>query len=137
MSRGDRCLVVVIGLLLISAVFALACSWPLLSGWSFTKSVDISNAAQDRGYYYRFKASFAYKGEPLDFDIVVGCNVSVTTYKDNDRKVEVGVAPMAFGLEMKDGHGAMVRPPQACNGETTEVAALAANMPSGNSSRAA
>jgi hypothetical protein len=92
----------------------------LLGGWSFTKSVEVKSAGQDRGYYYRFKASLAYKGEPLDFDIVVGCDVRVTTYKDNDRTVEVGVAPMAFGLKMKDGHGVVVRPPEACQGETTE-----------------
>lgn len=87
---------------------------------SFTKSVKVSAPGQDRSYYYRFKANFAYKGEPLDFDIVVGCNVRITTYKDNDRTVEVGVAPMAFGVKMKDGHGVVIRPPQACKGETTE-----------------
>lgn len=87
---------------------------------SFTKSVKVSAPGQDRSYYYRFKANFAYKGEPLDFDIVVGCNVRITTYKDNDRTVDVGVAPMAFGLKMKDGHGVVIRPPQACKGETTE-----------------
>jgi hypothetical protein len=34
--------------------------------------------------------------------------------------VDVGIAPMAFGLKMKDGHGVVIRPPQACDGETTE-----------------
>jgi hypothetical protein len=92
----------------------------LLTPWSFTKSVDVKTAGQDRATYYRFKASLAYKGQPLDFDIVVGCNVRVTTYKENDRTVEVGIAPMAFGLKMKDGRGVVVRPPEACQGETTE-----------------
>lgn len=89
-------------------------------GRSFTKSVDVKTAGQDRGTYYRFKASFTYKSEPLDFDIVVGCNVRITTYRDNDRTVEVGIAPMAFGLKMKDGRGVVVRPPEACQGQTTE-----------------
>ena len=120
MNRGGRWFVVIIGLVLISAVFAFATGRRMLAEWSFTKSVDTTAAGQDRGYYYRFKARFAYKGEPLDFDIVVGCNVRITTYKDNDRTVEVGVAPMAYGLKMKDGHGVVVRPPQACNGETAE-----------------
>jgi hypothetical protein len=44
----------------------------------------------------------------------------VTTYKDNDQTVDVGIAPMVFGLKMKDGHGVVIRPPQACDGETTE-----------------
>jgi hypothetical protein len=86
----------------------------------FTKSVNVTSPGQDRGYFYRFKASLAYKGEPLDFNIVVGCNVRVTTYKDNDRTVEVGVAPMVYGLKMKDGRGVVIRPPVACQGETTE-----------------
>jgi hypothetical protein len=88
--------------------------------WSFTKSVEVKNAGQDGGYYYRFKASYIYKGEPLDFDIVVGCNVSVTTYKDNDRTVEVVLVPTIFGLKTKDDHGVAVHLPQACHGETTQ-----------------
>jgi hypothetical protein len=91
-----------------------------LGRWSFTKSVDVKSAGDNRATYYRLKVNLAYKGEPLDFDIVVGCHVRITTYKDNDRAVEVGVAPMVFGLKMKDGHGVVVRPPEACGGETTE-----------------
>jgi hypothetical protein len=102
------------GLVLVIAEFRA------LGGLGFTKSVKVTSPGQDRGYYYRFKASYTYKGEPLDFDIVVGCNVSVTTYKDNDRTVEVGIAPMVFGLKMKDGGGVLVQPPEACQGETTE-----------------
>jgi len=88
--------------------------------WIFTKSVDVKSAGNDRATYYRLKVNLAYKGEPLDLDIVVGCNVSVTTYKDNDRTVEIGVAPMVYGLKMKDGRGVVVSPPEACQGETTE-----------------
>ncbi|QQO14351.1 hypothetical protein JJB99_34510 [Bradyrhizobium diazoefficiens] len=87
---------------------------------SFTKSVEVTNPGQDRAIYYRLKVNLAYNGEPLDFDIVVGCRVRITTYKDNERTVEVGIAPMAYGLKMKDGHGVVVRPPEACRGETTE-----------------
>jgi len=102
--------------------------WLVFGLPSFTKSVKVTAPGQDRGYYYRFKANLAYKGEPLAFDIVVGCNVRITTYKDNDRTVEVGVAPMAFGLKMKDGHGVVVRPPQACRGETTENGDVPRNL---------
>src|ERR1700722_5087351 len=119
MRTGGRWLVVG-SLLLFGVLFAFANSRHLLSGWSFTDSVDVKTAGQDRGYYYRFKANLAYKGEPLDFDIVVGCNVRVTTYKDNDRTVEGGVAPMVYGLKMKDGRGVVVRAPEACQGETME-----------------
>ncbi|KJC40905.1 hypothetical protein [Bradyrhizobium sp. LTSP857] len=88
--------------------------------FSFTKPVKVTAPGQDRGYYYRFKASYVYKGEPLNFDIVVGCRVKITTYNDNDRTVEVGVVPTIFGLKTKDEHGVVVHLPQACNGETTQ-----------------
>ncbi|MDH6259669.1 hypothetical protein [Bradyrhizobium sp. BR13661] len=90
------------------------------SRWSFTKSVQVTVPGEDRGYYYRFKAGYLYKGEPLDFDIVVGCRVKITTYKDNDRTVEVGVVPAIFGLKTRDQHGVAVLLPDGCNGETTQ-----------------
>jgi len=108
-----------VGLLSVFRAFGEQAS-PLPGRGSFTKSFEAKSAGDDRATYYRLKVNLAYKGEPLDFDIVVGCNVRITTYKDNDRTVEVGVAPMAFGLKMKDGHGVVVRPPEACRGETTE-----------------
>lgn len=122
MSKDHRWLVAV--LLFISVPLAIRAFGEqgrlLLGRWSFTKSVDVKSAGDDRATYYRLKVNLAYKGEPLDFDIVVGCNVRITTYKDNDRTTEVGVAPMAFGLKVKDGHGVVVRPPEACDGQTTE-----------------
>jgi hypothetical protein len=126
--KGDRWLVVT-GVLLVGGLFAIASIRHfLISGWSFTKSVEVKKAGQDRSYYYRFKASYTYKGEPLDFDIVVGCNVSVTTYNDNGRTVEIGVSPMVFGLKMKDGRGVVVHPPEACRGETTENGRVPASL---------
>ena len=32
--------------------------------------------------YYRLKVKLTYKGEPQDFDIVVGCNVRQVNYKE-------------------------------------------------------
>jgi hypothetical protein len=114
--------IVVIVLLVLGAGLALLIAEPraLLGGLSFAKSVEVNSPGQDRATYYRLKVNLAYKGELLDFDIVVGCNVRVTTYKDNDRTFEVGVAPMVYGLKMKDGRGVVVRAPEACQGETTE-----------------
>jgi hypothetical protein len=82
--------------------------------WSFTKSVE-----QDRGVYYRLKVKLTYKGEPQDFDIVVGCNVLQINYKDNSRTREVGLVPSVFGRRMSDGKGLVVKALDACNGETT------------------
>jgi hypothetical protein len=92
----------------------------LLGRRTFTKSVEVKSPGDDRAAYYRLKVNLTYKGEPLDFDIVVGCRVKITTYKDNDRTVEVGIAPTVFGLKTSDGHGVAIHPPEACNGESTE-----------------
>jgi hypothetical protein len=81
---------------------------------SFTKSVEV-----DRGTYFRLKVKLTYKGEPQDFDIVVGCNVRQTNYADKSRTVEVGLVPTVFGRRMDDGKGLVVRAPRACRGETT------------------
>ncbi len=110
-------------LLLIAAVGALAllvglsqtgAGQMLLGRWSFTKSI-----VTDRGTYFRLKVNVAYKGEQQDFDIVVGCNVRWTTYKDNGRTYEAGLIPTLFGKRMSDGAGLVVRPPNACPGQTT------------------
>jgi len=61
----------------------------------------------------------AYNGEPQDFDYVVGCNVKLTTYKDNSRTSEIGVFPQVFGRRMSDGKALVVVSPRACRGETT------------------
>jgi hypothetical protein len=122
-AKGGRLVVIALAvtiLVVLGTGLMLAVETAQTGGFSFTKSVEVKKPGQDRGSYYRFKASYAYKGEPLEFDVVVGCNVSVTTYKDNDRTVEIGIAPMVYGLKMKDGRGVVVQPPQACEGETTD-----------------
>ena len=86
----------------------------LLGRWSFVKSV-----TNDNSTYYRLKVKLAYKGEPQDFDIVVGCNVHQIIYKDNSRTYEAGLIPTVFGRRMSDGKALVVRPPKACRGETT------------------
>ena len=61
----------------------------------------------------------AYKGEPQDFNIVVGCNVREIFYKEGGSTYEAGLIPSVFGRRMNDGRGLVVRPPRACRGETT------------------
>jgi hypothetical protein len=86
----------------------------LFGGWSFVKSIE-----QDQGTYYRLKVKLTYKGEPQDFDIVVGCNVRRITYKDGSGTYEAGLTPDVFGRRMSDGKGLVIRAPNACQGETT------------------
>jgi hypothetical protein len=105
--------------ILFGVVVALAAIWgwnsewgQLLRGrWSFT---DLANT--DTGTYFRLKVKVAYKDEPVDFDIVVGCNVRRTGYKDGSSSVEVGMAPVVFGKRMPDNKGLVVRAPDACGG---------------------
>jgi hypothetical protein len=101
----------------LAVVLALigAAGWHSLSGgWTFTESVRL-----DRGTYFRLKVKLDYKGAPQDFDIVVGCNVLDIDYKDGSNTHEVGLVPTVYGRRMSDGKSLVIRPPDACDGETT------------------
>lgn len=88
----------------------------------------MKSVQHDTGVYYRLKVQLAYKEEPQNFDIVVGCNVLKTNYMDGGRTREVGLIPSVFGRRMSDGKGLVVRPPRACRGETTENGEVPANL---------
>jgi hypothetical protein len=117
-ARGFFFLAVVVAALL-PAVVVVSKRSPLyqafIGNWDFVKS-----ASRDTGTYYRLKVKLTYKGEPQEFDIVVGCDVRQTNYMDGGRTVEVGITPSVFGRRMSDGKGLVVRPPEACRGQTTE-----------------
>jgi hypothetical protein len=115
LGRGWSIAAVAVGLLLLAALALGGSAGQALFGrWSFTESVEV-----DRGTYFRLKVKLAYKGEPQDFDIVVGCNALQINYKDGSRTSEVGLVPTVYGRRMNDGKGLVVRPPNACGGETT------------------
>jgi hypothetical protein len=108
-KRGSRLAALVL------VVCATGCAGKPLAGIpSFVKSVE-----EDHGTYYRLKVKLTYKGEPQDFNIVVGCNVREIIYKDNSTTYEAGLIPTVFGRRMSDGKGLVVRPPNACDGQTT------------------
>lgn len=79
-----------------------------------------SSVTDNRSTYFRLKVKLAYKGEPQDFDIVVGCNVRQINYAYGGRTYEPGLIPTVFGRRMSDGKGLVVRPPDACQGQTTD-----------------
>jgi len=95
----------------------------LLGHWSFVRSIE-----NDRGTYYRLKVKLTYKGEPQDFDVVIGCNVHQINYKDGGRTYEVGLVPTVFGRRMSDGKALVVRPPAACKGQTTANRGVAPDL---------
>lgn len=68
--------------------------------------------------YYRMKASFLYKGQPMEFDIVVSCGARVTSNIDRDKSYEVGIAPFVYGLPTFDGKAVVVRLMDDCSGES-------------------
>lgn len=115
--RNAKFVVLAIALLIVAGVyFALQSDigQAFLGRWSFVRSVE-----EDHGTYYRLKVKLTYKGEPQDFDIVVGCNVREVFYKDNSRTYEVGLVPTVFGRRMSDGKALVIRPPSGCEGQTT------------------
>ena len=85
-------LTLVAALLVGAAVLRSDVGQALFGRWSYTKSVEV-----DRGTYFRLKVKLTYKGEPQDFDIVVGCNVRRITYKDGSGTYEAGLIPSVFG----------------------------------------
>jgi hypothetical protein len=91
----------------------------LLATFTTTHAQHVESLKEDRSTYYRLKVKLAYKGEAQDFDIVVGCNVREIFYKESGSTYEVGLIPSVFGRRMSDGKGLVVRPPNACRGETT------------------
>lgn len=105
---------VLLGLaLVVAAISVWDSEWGRLrtGRWSFTQSV-----STDTGTYFRLQVRVAYKDEPVDFDIVVGCNVKRTGYRDGSSSVEVGMVPVVFGKRMPDNKGLVVRAPDACGG---------------------
>src|SRR5579863_143722 len=87
----------------------------LFGNAGFVKSI-----TDDHGTYYRLKVKLTYWGVPEDFDIVVGCNAHIINYKGGGGSTyEVGLVPTVFGRRMYDGKALVVRPPSACEGQTT------------------
>jgi hypothetical protein len=118
LSRSRRLFIKRSFLLVIAAVAAIGGA--LFAARTQTAQAQLTKSiTDDRDTYYRLKVKLAYKGEPQDFDIVVGCNVHQIFYKDGGRTYEAGLIPTVFGRRMSDGKGLVVRPPSACRGETT------------------
>jgi hypothetical protein len=80
----------------------------------------LGQKAEDHGYYYRFKSAYMHKDERIDFDIVVGCSVRVTTYGDNSSSWDALRYPSNFVKATKDGGAIWQHIQDACQGETTE-----------------
>jgi len=102
--------------MVLCALLVLNTEWGrILTGrWSFTKSVET-----DRGRFFRLVLAFDYRGTPQHFDVVYGCDVRITRYKDGGSSYEPGLTPVLYGRRMDDGQIVAVRSVLACEGETT------------------
>ena len=85
------------------------------SGFQWTKAHQVSH-----GPFFRVDVKLKYKGEPLDMSFEVTCSAHITTYADNSNSYDVGLTPNVYGRRMSDGQAVVVRPPDACHGETTD-----------------
>jgi hypothetical protein len=74
---------------LVGAVAALVVGI-LLAAVETAQAQLVDSVKNDRSTYYRLKVKLAYKGEPQDFDIVVGCNVRQIFYKEGGNSYEAG-----------------------------------------------
>lgn len=82
-------------------------------GWSFAES------SEDQSAFYRLVAKYQHEGEAVDFDIVVGCNVKVTTYGNGGSSFDAFRYPIVFAKGTKEGGEIWQLVPDACQGQTT------------------
>ena len=72
------------GLAVLTGLWVTLIARGLPGNWSFTEEARV-----DQSTYFRLKFDVAYKGEPQQFDIVVGCNVHDIVYKDGNTTYDV------------------------------------------------
>ena len=80
---------------------------------SFTKSRNSGS------YFFRMTAKYTHGDEPIDFDIVVGCAVTVSSYRDGGSSFDAFRDPLFYVKPTRDGHAVALITPLACAGETT------------------
>jgi hypothetical protein len=106
------------------AIAALALAWlSLARPWSFT----VDNRTYD-GRFFRVDVKLSYKGEPHPISFVVGCSVRGVKYADGSSTRDIGLTPNFYGHRMQDGQAVVVRPPDVCDGETTQNGKVPVNF---------
>jgi hypothetical protein len=83
--------------------------YPIVSSWF-----------HDDGVFFRLKANYLHGSEQIDFDIVVGCSVRVTAYKDGEESYDAVRDPLFFVKATLDGGALLQIVPNACLGQTTK-----------------
>ncbi len=110
-----------------SAVLALG----LIGNWAMDRlsaADSYVKSTEDRSTFYRLKVGLSHEGERIDFDIVVGCAVRVTHYRDNDRSFDAFLNPVTYMKRIHGGHGVLIKTPSFCRGLTTDNGEIPADF---------
>lgn len=70
-------------------------------------------------YYYRFRSAYEYKGERIDFNVVAGCAIRVTTDPANGSSWDAFRYPSNVVVATKSGGALWQYVQDACLGQTT------------------
>ena len=66
--------------------------------------------ARDDAVYYRVKVGLSHKGEPIDFDVVVGCGARVSSDGHSGASIDiVGWYPFVYAKAVPGGHAVLLR----------------------------
>jgi hypothetical protein len=81
----------------------------------------LGQSTNEYAEFFRLIAKYQHGDEIIDFNVVAGCGVQVTTYGDNDKSYIADRDPVVFAKKTKDGGAIWQIMPEACaGGETTE-----------------
>ena len=64
--------------------------------------------------YYRMIVNLAYHGEPTTIEVVVACNVKVTSSRLTGQSWDVTRLPDLYAMRQQDGKSILVQTPDAC-----------------------
>lgn len=92
-------------------VLFLALIGALLWGWQAAgRRAVAAGEAHDDAVYYRVKVGLSHKGEPIDFDVVVGCGARVSSDGYSGGSVDIlGWYPFVYAKAIPGGHAVLLR----------------------------
>ena len=125
--RGFRLMVVLVWGLVVGGL-VLWQAFPYLVGALGGLSMTKAFVNKPQGFFYRFNANFSHKGEKLNFDYVVACNIRVTVYRGGDRSDDSFYSPKVMMMPTSDGGAVLLRTIDACKGQTTANGEVPADL---------
>lgn len=84
------------------------------------KQKSTAQSVQNRELFFRLISKCQHGDETVDFDIIVGCGVRVTSYISGGSSYDSARAPVVYAKATRDGGAIWQLVPHACKGQTTE-----------------